>query len=149
MQKLISSLSCQNLITSILSNYHIPKPIWTGLKSGSKSCIPPIYILRDKKIKKFKSPFLTIHLENMTMVLHMQKYIFFIPNNFLCVPRVLFAHQDWKQLHNKSNFINCFKNTWGKTTCLGIFFSRQNIVLVSIWHEPDGCPQKYLKIIIH
>jgi len=32
---------------------------------------------------------------------------FFSPNNILCT-KSIYAHQDWKQLHNKSIFIYCF-----------------------------------------
>ena len=59
---------------SIVSTYCTPKPIRTGLKSGSNPRIPMIYnIFRDKK---FKSPFLTIHPENMTMILAIKKDFF-------------------------------------------------------------------------
>ena len=139
---IISWLSCQNLVTSIFAEKHFlialktvyrcqhcvkictPKPIKTGLKSCSKSRIPPIHvydILRSKKFKKFKSPFVTIHPENMTMILHTQKDLFQSKQYPLCT-KSIFAHQDWKQLHNKSIFINCFKNTWGKTSYLGKCF---------------------------
>ena len=93
----ISSLSCQNLITSIFAEneltvvhivlkYCTPKPIRTGLKRGSNPHISQIYdISRDKK---FKSPFFTFHPEIRTMNLHTKKDIFFSPNNILCVPLV-------------------------------------------------------------
>jgi len=87
MSNTISPLSCQNLVTSIfaendflialkqltvvriVSKYRTPKPIRTSFKSGSNARKPPIYdILRDKKFKKFKYRFLTIHPENMTMI---------------------------------------------------------------------------------
>jgi len=101
-------------------------------------------ILRDKKFKKFKSPFMTIHPENITMILHMQKDLFFSPNNILCVPRVFFAHQDWKQLHNKSILSIVFKNMW-QNLVFGDFCSSQNIVSLNL----TCCRQKYPKIIIH
>jgi len=122
----ITLLSCQNLLISIFaendfliaqftvvrisSKYDTPKPIRTDLKSGSNSCKPPIYdILRDKK---FKSPFLTFHPENITMILYMQKDLFSV-QTISCIPRV-FCPSRLKQLHTtcKSSFINCFK-TWG------------------------------------
>jgi len=73
----------------IVSTSRTPQPIKTGFKSGSKSRLPPMYdILR---AKKFKSPFLTIYPENMTLILHMQKDIFQSKQYPVCT-KSIFAH---------------------------------------------------------
>jgi len=70
--------------------------------------------------------------------------IFFSPNNILCVPRVFLPIE----IEN----IYIIKAFWL------IVLIEQNLVFrevffaskqVSIWHESDSCPQKYLIIIIH
>jgi len=99
-----------------VSKYCTPKSIRTGLKSGS--CKPPIYdILRNKKFKKLKSRFLTVHPKSKTMVLHMHAEIpFFSPNNTLCVPRVFLPIKVENNYIIKAFLsISSFKNTWGKT----------------------------------
>ena len=74
------------------------------------------------------------------------RYIFFQSKQLIILfTKIIFAHPDWKQLHNKITFINCFK-AWAKPRTY--IFLRQNIIsLILTWI--DGCPQKYLKIIFH
>jgi len=82
-QKLVTSIFAENdvlkALRTVYSCAHDVKISYSKtnqnmFKSDLKSRIPPMYdILRDKKFKKFKSPCLTIHPENITMILNMQK----------------------------------------------------------------------------
>jgi len=129
---------CQNLV--VLSQL--------GLKSVYKSRIPPIYdILRDKKFKKFKSPFMTILPENMTMILYMQKYLWV--QTMSCVPRVFLPIKIENNYAIKAFFSIVLKHGAKPRTCIWGIFSCQNIIslnLTWIWWLSSKVPKNYYSL---
>ena len=84
-----------------MSKYHTPKPISTGLKSGSNSCTPLKYdILRDKKLKKkLRQNITSLNFDmNLTVVLKSTPKILFINNFFDKNRKVVTKNQQIKKI---------------------------------------------------
>jgi len=108
-------------VVRIVSKYGISYPIGTCLKAV-QTLVNHWYTIFWETIKLIKGNDIQIPVfdhssRNYGYNLHMNKDLFQSKQYPMCI----FANQNWKK-DNINYFINCFKNTWGKTLYVGEMF---------------------------